>query len=106
MNILHVMSCENWKHVSVLEKWDLGYIERIGYIPCCTDDTLKFVVSYYKSRYRLDELALLIIDSDKITSKIKNEEWLNSGNFYPHVYGPINNNAIIETITLGDYCNW
>lgn len=99
------MTCENWKRVSVLEKWDLDYIEKIGYIPCCTDDTLKFVVSYYKSRYRSDELIILIINSEKIISEIKYEEWLNSGNFYPHIYGFINNNAIIETIKIGDYCN-
>lgn len=101
MKILHVMKNDKWnktKHVDSEE-----YLGRIGFIPCCTDETLKYVLQYYLSIYTADELIILEIDTDRMVSEIKWEEWNKSGNYYPHVYGAIERKAIINVYRIDEW---
>ena len=101
MKILHVIKNENLNNISQFMTDE--YLVRIGFIPCCTNDTLKYVLQYYLSKYEKTKLMIVEIDSEKVTSEIKWEEWNNSGNFYPHIYGGIEQDAIIGVISITEW---
>ena len=49
MKIFHVIKNEEWNKLGSL--WSDKYLRRIGFIPCCTDETLKYVLQYYLSKW-------------------------------------------------------
>ena len=100
MKIFHVIKNEEWNKLDSL--WSDEYLRRIGFVPCCTDETLKYVLRYYLSKYTIEELMIVEIDSTKVTSDIKWEEWKKSGNIYPHVYGTINQEAIVDVYSINE----
>jgi uncharacterized protein (DUF952 family) len=42
---------------------------------------------------------LLVIDPDLVTAEIRREDGGN-GNFYPHIYGPLNVNAVTAVVAF------
>ena len=45
-------------------------------------------------------LVLLLIETQRLTSAVRYEEFGTSGNFFPHVYGPINLDAVVRVSTF------
>ncbi len=43
-------------------------------------------------------LVLLVIDPARLKAEVKYEEFEDSGKFYPHVYGPINLEAVAQVL--------
>ena len=41
------------------------------------------------------DLLLLVIDESRVTSEVKYEQ-ARDGHLYPHIYGPLNQDAIVE----------
>jgi uncharacterized protein (DUF952 family) len=58
------------------------------------DDLLARVTSRVYATYK-GELLLLVIDEARLTSDLKYEQ-ASDGNLYPHIYGPLNTDAIAE----------
>jgi uncharacterized protein (DUF952 family) len=101
--ILHITSNEEWEKARLSNEYTAPSLNTEGFIHC---STLKQVVDtanvFYKGQ---DGLVLLCIDETKLKSKCKYESPTGGddhnpdvGNFFPHVYGPINISAI--TIVL------
>lgn len=99
MKLLHVVTKDTRNNDSV----GLGFLERIGYVPCCTEETLKYVLQHYLLKNSIQELYIVEIDSKIIDSEIKWDEWNDSGHIYPHVYGVINADAIISVCPVQNY---
>ena len=70
-------------------------LENEGFIHCSRDDQLLEVAnSIYQS---VPDLILLWIDPDKVEAVIKNELVSEeSDQRYPHIYGPLNLDAVIS----------
>jgi uncharacterized protein (DUF952 family) len=49
-----------------------------------------------------EPLVLLVIDPDKLSSPVLDEAVPGSGETFPHVYGPIDVAAVVQTIALSD----
>jgi len=84
--------------------WD-GYKEKADYYPrdyeqegfihaTKGDELLVKVANRVYPEFQ-DELLLLVIDEAKIKSEVKYEE-AKDGKLYPHIYGPLNTNAIVS----------
>lgn len=101
MIILHIIRNDDWNEFNLL--YGREYLNRIGYIPCCTIDTIKYVLDYYQLRYPINQLSIIKIETIKIDCEIKWEEWNDSGNFYPHVYGFINRRAIVGVCKANEW---
>lgn len=43
-------------------------------------------------------LVLLLIEPQRLTSALRYEEFETSANFFPHVYGPINLDAVVRVL--------
>ncbi|MFT9850552.1 DUF952 domain-containing protein [Aneurinibacillus sp. REN35] len=66
-----------------------------GFIHATKGDDLLMNVANRVYKDCTDELLLLVIDEDRVTSEVKYERAKDS-NLYPHIYGPLNTDAIIE----------
>jgi len=94
---------ENYYHPESLKKE--------GFIHCCFELSTALLVAesyFYES---IDDILLLKIDLKKISEQIKVEKaspikgaksynHLKNNTFFPHIYGPLNLNAIIEVNKL------
>jgi len=65
-----------------------------GFIHCSFAEQLDAVLKRYYSN--VDEVTILEIDPEKLTSKLVIEP-STGGENYPHIYGPINVDAIVST---------
>jgi uncharacterized protein (DUF952 family) len=43
-----------------------------------------------------EPLLLLTIDPDRLTCELRVEEVLEAGDFFPHLYGPLNVDAVVD----------
>lgn len=70
-----------------------------GFIHCCDRNQLVGVVSrYYQD---VDDVVLLLLDADKITAALIRENTVGGSELFPHIYGPINSEAVIDTVPFG-----
>ena len=90
-------------HIAEHAKWDSEHpwyvhesLEAEGFIHCSSpDQVLGPANRYFKGK---QTLLLLLIDEQKVTSRIEYEDTTNSGVLYPHIYGPLNTSAVITAI--------
>ena len=88
-------------HIVLPEKWlafDTGLythesLESEGFIHCSFAEQLDAVIGRYYAG--VERLVILKIDPDKLMSRVVNEPSTNN-EIYPHIYGPINRDAIVE----------
>ncbi len=91
-------------HIVLPEKWaefDSGLyrhasLEVEGFIHCSFEDQLPGVIERYYSGE--DELVILEIESDRLMSRMIKEPSTNR-EIYPHIYGPINRDAIVRILS-------
>jgi uncharacterized protein (DUF952 family) len=67
-------------------------LETEGFIHCSFADQLDAVIERYYGD--MDRVVVLEIDTDRLMARTLNESSTNR-EIYPHVYGPINRDAII-----------
>ena len=104
--ILHCMKKETWLERKNKQFWGKRNIEAEGFIHCSTVEYFWRVAPNFKEIN--EELLLLCIDESKLKSEVRYEDGDNCGRFYPHVYGLINNDAVIAVLPFlrnenGDY---
>ena len=90
-------------HITTKEEWDIAkgkgfYIapslELEGFIHCSEAQQVDGVLKrYYQGKKNLLEL---VIDTEKLESPLKYELAPSVNENFPHIYGPINLDAIIE----------
>lgn len=96
--ILHIIKKTEWEVVSGQDYYYAASLEPEGFIHCCYVEQLKTVADcYYKGQ---SDLCLLVMEESKLTSQLKLESSVTGEAPYPHIYGPINKEAVIEVIEL------
>lgn len=103
--IYHVTKAADWN--AAKQKARLpdgqGYYEHPslkdeGFIHCSQDHQVKGVLERYFVGQK--DLVKLVIDTDKLTSKFVFDWSPSTADTFPHIYGPINIDAIIDVIVL------
>ena len=94
-------------HVTTKEEWDMAkkkgnYIapslETEGFIHCSEEQQVKGVLErYFKNK---NNLVKLVIDSQKLNAELKYELAPSVNESFPHVYGPINLDAVINVTEI------
>lgn len=93
MNIYHIVLPSRWAEFDGKEFYEAESLGTEGFIHCSYDNQLAGVIERY---YRdVPEILVLTIDPEKLTSDLVIEE-STGGEFFPHIYGPINRSAVIE----------
>lgn len=70
----------------------------VGFIHCSFENQLRRVAdAYYRGR---TDVVLLSIDESKVTSPIREENTEGGTELFPHIYGPLNVDAVVRTRRL------
>jgi uncharacterized protein (DUF952 family) len=90
--IYHIVLPEDWAAFES-DLYRPMSLETEGFIHCSFADQLDAVIKrYYKSEKRL---IILEIDTERLMSRMIKEPSTNN-EIYPHIYGPINRDAIVS----------
>ncbi|MGD9562009.1 MAG: DUF952 domain-containing protein [Pyrinomonadaceae bacterium] len=87
---------ETWVDIRGKTFYETESLETEGFIHCSFADQLEGVLQRYYADAK--EVAILTIDANKLTSPLVSELSTNNEP-YPHIYGPINTDAIVKAET-------
>lgn len=90
MNIFHIALPEKW--TPDYEFYEADSLATEGFIHCSFAEQLDGVLERYYSG--VERVIILEIDPSKLTSKLVEEPSTNN-EIYPHIYGPINIDAVV-----------
>lgn len=92
--IIHITNKKSWQKSRVDGYYVPEYLNEEGYIPCARPAQLIEVIAHiFQGR---EDLLMLCIDEEKVEADIKYEDLYDSGEKYPHIYGRLNLNAVLE----------
>ena len=94
--ILHCMKKATWEERRNKTSWGKRNFDAEGFIHCSTVEYFWRVAPNFIDIK--EELVIVCIDEDKLTSEVRYEDGDNCGRAYPHVYGLINNDAVIKVL--------
>ena len=94
--ILHCMKEKSWSKVKNKKSFGREDIKRYGFVHCSTVEYFWRVAPNFKN---VDEpLVLICIDENKLKSEVRYEDGDNCGRYYPHVYGEINMDSVVQVL--------
>ena len=93
--ILHIVKKDIWDEALKIGEYRGDTLASDDFIHCSKPDQVIEVADYIFQGTQ--GLILLLIDEDKVTSEIKYEDPGNN-KLYPHIYGPLNTDAVLKTI--------
>lgn len=94
--IIHCMKKSTWEDRKNKAYWGQRNIDAEGFLHCSTVEYFWRVAPNFDNIQ--DELVLVCLDENKIESDVRYEDGDNCGRAYPHVYGLINNSAVIKVL--------
>ncbi len=104
MNIIHITTRKAWIDATRLGQYSSPSLESEGFIHASTlKQVLPVAAQYYQGQ---SGLVLLEIDPKRLTSQVKWEApsggtpppGVPEGDAFPHIYGPINLDAVVQVI--------
>ena len=93
MFIYHIVLPEVWEQVRVEPLYRHESLAAEGFIHCSYEDQLDGVIRRYYAGYQ--ELVVLTVDTGKLSARLVAEP-STGGEIYPHIYGPLNMNAVVD----------
>lgn len=95
--IYHIVSKSDWQATELAETYRGDTLINEGFIHCSTIEQVVDTANvWFKGR---TDLLLLTIDPAKLTAPLKYEDG-GDGRLFPHVYGPIEKEAIIDVVAF------
>ena len=93
----HLVSEQDWAATDASAAYVPAAFERDGFIHCT--DGVEELVRTANRYYRDDPHAFvaLVIDRARVTAPVRYED---AGHIYPHVYGALNRDAIVEVLPM------
>jgi uncharacterized protein (DUF952 family) len=95
--IYHIATSEDWNSHLTNATYEPHAFSNEGFIHCSTKEQVPGVLQRYYAGAK--NLILLHIEESKLTALLKYEEATN-GELFPHVFGPINKEAIVTVENL------
>lgn len=96
--IYHITTADAWEKAQLEGAYTADSLATEGFIHCSTTDQVAGVLDrYYKGQTGLVKLT---IDKSKVTSPLIFELATSINEVFPHIHGPINLSAIINTESI------
>lgn len=96
MFIYHIVLPAKWEEIKHRTFYEAESLAAEGFIHCSYADQVDGVLQRYYAN--AGEVVILSIDPNKLKSPLVSEPSTNDEP-YPHIYGPINLDAVVEAIT-------
>jgi uncharacterized protein (DUF952 family)/uridine phosphorylase len=96
--ILHITPYKAWIAGRESGEYRTESLAREGFIHCSTPSQ---VIPVANSRYHGErDLVLLCIERGRVRASIRDEDCYETGQRFPHIYGPLNRDAVIQVLPL------
>jgi uncharacterized protein (DUF952 family) len=93
MKIIHMIEEKIWSEVKDQALYFGDSLKTSEFIHCCLPEQVDFVLQkWFPDR---EDIILLEIDSDLLDTPLAFENVEDSEEKFPHIYGPLNRNAVI-----------
>jgi uncharacterized protein (DUF952 family) len=96
--IYHVTADEDWKEAQAKGYYEHPSLTAEGFIHCSQEHQVAGVLERYFTGKT--DLLKLVIDTDKLTSKFVFDWSPSTADTFPHVYGTINIDAVVDIVTI------
>jgi uncharacterized protein (DUF952 family) len=96
--IYHVTTAAEWTAAKENSFYESPSLKAEGFIHCSQENQVAGVLERYFAGKT--DLVKLVIDTDKLTSRFIFEWSPSIADTFPHVYGVINLNAVIDVIEI------
>ena len=96
--IYHVTSVTDWEQAVAAGQYTPPAFAREGFIHCCHADQLSAVGNRYYHGQR--GLVVLCIDPSQVTAPIVHEQAATRPEVFPHIYGPLNVDAVRRVVAF------
>ncbi|MFM9907841.1 MAG: DUF952 domain-containing protein [Chitinophagaceae bacterium] len=96
--IYHLTTAAEWKAAGEKGSYESASLKEEGYIHCSHEEQIAGVLERYYSGKT--NLVKLVIDTDKLNSQFIYDWSRSNADTFPHVYGPINLDAVIEIVAI------
>lgn len=97
--IYHIARNADLARLADGEDYRCASLDSEGFIHCCNQQQLHGVTARYYAD--VDDVHLLIIDVDRLVPPLILENTVGGDELFPHVYGPIAPDSILECIPYG-----
>lgn len=95
--IYHIVDKKAWKDNARSGAYKPDSVDTEGFIHCSTaSQLLETANRFFKGK---SGLLLVLISTGQVRSEIKYEQSADHG-IFPHIYGPLNLDAVLDTISL------
>jgi uncharacterized protein (DUF952 family) len=96
--IYHLITDSAWEEARSAPEYRADSLETEGFIHCSesVEQMLRVANRLYAGR---DDLMGLEVETDRLASLLK-RELSRSGEVYPHIYGPLNIDAVVRVFSL------
>ena len=102
MRIFHLITPEVWSTARETGSWTTSTrgrtLEQEGFVHCSQAHQVEGVRAFWFAD--LDEVVLLEIETDLLTSPWRTEQLPGADQPYPHVYGPVDLAAVVQVRRL------
>lgn len=95
--IYHMIKIEEWDLVKENTHYSPKSLETDGFIHC---SDLHQVIKVSNFNFAESELLVLCIDESKLLSKVVYEDLYQLNEDYPHIYGMINVDAVVDSFII------
>lgn len=98
MIIYHIASKEDWDTAFEAGQYYHPSLKEEGFIHCSLENQVSGVLErYFQGK---TNLVKLVIDTDKLTERLVFDWSPSTADHFPHLYGPLNTDAVIDTVYL------
>lgn len=98
MFIYHIAEKSIWNEALTIGIYTPGAYQQDGFIHCSLENQVLAVANRYYQQS--NDLVLLKIDSDRIEVPLVFENLEGKEELFPHLYGPLPLNAVVESLPL------
>ena len=96
--ILHIAQGAMWQKAQAHGVYRGDTLETDGFIHCSLpEQVIPVANALYKGQ---TDLILLCIDEDKVAADIRYEDCYDAGQTFPHIYGPLNLDAVVNVVAF------
>lgn len=96
--LMHVVPTKIWEQAKVKGEYRPDSLQAEGFVHLSTEDQVVTVANRFFKGHR--GLSLLYIDPEKLKFPVKFESVSDSPEKYPHLYGPLNVEAVVRVRPL------
>lgn len=97
-NIFHITSQASWENAHKQGFYAADSLEKEGFIHCSTvEQILRTANRVFRGQ---QGLVILEISEDKLKHEVKYEDLLSEGMLFPHIYGPLNLEAVSQVVAF------